>query len=207
MGIMKILVVEPLDVFGELLCDYLEKSQNANTYHARDGVEMRNLVIEKRTNFDLIMVDPGSEGIDGIYDLGKIIEASSKDARIVLFATDVSKVIVSEFVKMGGKGLLQKTMPLEKLNAAIKFVSSGNVYLPLEGMIKKKYSKNFVASGITEEEHLILELLSKGKSNKELSRILNYSIVHIKNSVRALCAKLQVENRTQLAVYFVKNFS
>ena len=60
---------------------------------------------------------------------------------------------------------------------------------------------------LTPRETEIMRLISEGLSNKEISAKLYLSEGTIRNYVTALLEKLELRDRTQLAIYYLKNFS
>lgn len=71
-------------------------------------------------------------------------------------------------------------------------------------MEKEKRKKPDIDLTLRETE--IMRLISEGLSNKEISAKLYLSEGTIRNYVTALLEKLELRDRTQLAIYYLKNF-
>ncbi len=92
----------------------------------------------------------------------------------------------------------------------IKSAYSGNVVVNpkiankiLEGINKKEFNENKFL--LQEREVKIIEEIAKGYSNKEIAEKLYLSEGTIKNNITNILSKLQLRDRTQIAIFAFKN--
>lgn len=70
---------------------------------------------------------------------------------------------------------------------------------------EQKFERNYLQKGITEREYELIQLIAQGLSNKEISEKIFLSEGTVKNYLSTILDKLDLRDRTQLAVYFFKN--
>ena len=70
---------------------------------------------------------------------------------------------------------------------------------------KEHNTKVYFDKGITEKEYEIIELVADGLSNKEIAEKLFLSDGTVRNYLSSILEKLELRDRTQLAVYYYKN--
>jgi DNA-binding NarL/FixJ family response regulator len=92
-------------------------------------------------------------------------------------------------------------MPAKSLVNAIRFMATGEQYVPVKYMTEKPAEpENPLADKLNEREMKVLEGLVKGFSNKEIARELDVQEVTVKLYVKTLFRKLDVRNRVQAAL-------
>lgn len=159
---------------------------------------------------DVLLTDIQMKNVSGLEATERILSKHS-NAKIILLTTFLDDEYVREAIKIGAKGYILK-QDYEGISAAIHSVFSGqNVYggdiisrLPnLLGAGPN--SGAFLDKGITDKEFEIIELVADGLSNKEIAEKLFLSDGTVRNYLSAILEKLELRDRTQLAVYFYKN--
>ena len=70
---------------------------------------------------------------------------------------------------------------------------------------EEKIRKNYISKGITDREYQLIQLVSKGLSNKEIADRVFLSEGTVKNYLSSILDKLDLRDRTQLAVYYFEN--
>jgi DNA-binding NarL/FixJ family response regulator len=70
---------------------------------------------------------------------------------------------------------------------------------------EQKYERNYLQKGITEREYELIQLIAQGLSNKEIAEKIFLSEGTVKNYLSTILDKLDLRDRTQLAVYYFKN--
>jgi two-component system, NarL family, response regulator LiaR len=183
---------EDLDIVGE----------------AGDGVEAVANV--KRLHPDVVLLDLVMPLMDGIDAIRQIREASPTTKVIVLttFADD-EKVFPA--VKAGAAGYLLKDIEPHELAEAIRTVHSGQGLL--HPSITAKLMQEFAGGherrdafeALTDREMDVLRLIAQGKSNREIARAFVLSEKTVKTHVSNILAKLQLSDRTQAALFAVRN--
>jgi two-component system NarL family response regulator len=104
---------------------------------------------------------------------------------------------IYQAVKAGARGYLSKNAPREEILAAIEMVNAGDTYFPER--IKHWIEEREARSGLSARELEILEMVSRGLTNKEIARILQISHYTVRNHINHISAKLQVADRTEAA--------
>ncbi len=150
---------------------------------------------------DVILMDISMPGISGI-DAAKTIKKEAPHCRIIFLTIHDDKAYVNEALKLHPNGYVLKDADSNVLTDAIRTVYRGGQYT---------YSKvcEDVESGqlgeLSSRELEVLDLLSKGFTNKEISQRLLISEKTVKNHLYSIFKKLGVQGRTQAALYAIKN--
>jgi len=183
---------EDLDIVGE----------------AGDGLEAVAQVEKLRP--DVVLLDLVMPRMDGIEAIRQIRQASPSTKVIVLttFADD-EKVFPA--VRAGAAGYLLKDVEPRDLAEAIRTVNRGQGLL--HPMIASKLMHEFageqermdIIEALTEREMDVLKLIAQGKSNREIAREFVLSEKTVKTHVSNILAKLRLADRTQAALYAVRN--
>jgi DNA-binding NarL/FixJ family response regulator len=77
----------------------------------------------------------------------------------------------------------------------------------LTSMLRDEKPKKAMDIEVTEREREVLDLVSQGLSNKEIAKELYLSEGTVRNYVTGLLEKFSLRDRTQLAIYYIKNFN
>ncbi|GAB3679461.1 response regulator transcription factor [Actinocorallia lasiicapitis] len=158
---------------------------------ASDGAEAVALAQELRP--DVVLLDLRMPGMDGLTALPKLGGAR------VLILTSVTSSNVLPAIRAGAAGFLYKDIDPQALVQAIRSVHEGNVILAPGALLDPAQSP------LTERETDVLVELAKGRANKEIARELGISEKTIKTHVSHLLVKLGVQDRTQAALYAIRN--
>lgn len=163
---------------------------------------------------DAILMDLYMPGLDGI-SATRIIKRDMPDVHVVLISGSLEEEDIIAAIEAGARGYILKTSCAESLIKQIKQVVSGGVALTedvtsklVAGLSRSKHvSRNtdtYPYDSITQREKEVLSLVAEGKANKGIGEILYVSENTIRAHVRSLMQKLALENRTQLAIYGVR---
>ena len=125
---------------------------------------------------------------------------------MVLFSGSQRTETVHATIDAGGYGNIPKTASTKTLINALRFIPAGEIYLP-KTMAWKPRGEGPInrAPRLTERERIILKGLASGLTNRKISERLGISEFSVKSYVRSLMHKLGLENRTQVAMYALKN--
>jgi DNA-binding NarL/FixJ family response regulator len=116
-----------------------------------------------------------------------------------------------EAVRAGAAGYLLKDVSREELVDAIRQVATGGAFIEsqmLKGMLSEMKPTGpapAAARNLTKREREILSLVAEGMSNREIAERLVLSPETVKSHVAAILEKLGVSDRTQAAIYAVRN--
>jgi DNA-binding NarL/FixJ family response regulator len=159
---------------------------------------------------DVLLTDIRMEIMSGL-EAGEQILAEFPEARILYLTTFLDDDYIIKALRIGAKGYMMK-QNYESILPALKAVFMGqNVYdneiiTKLPKLIgKTSDTKGLEAYGITEKEFEIITKIADGLSNKEISELLFLSEGTIRNNISTILEKLNLRDRTQLAVFYYKN--
>lgn len=156
---------------------------------------------------DLILMDIRMPLMDGV-EATKIIKERYPNVKVLILTTFNEDEYIFEGLKNGADGYLLKDISSEELVKAIETVYQGNILLQpdiakrmVDSIYKKdKGSKNDKLKELTKREYEIALLVGEGKSNKEISNKLFITEGTVKNHITKILDKLEIRDRTQLAV-------
>ena len=150
--------------------------------------------IQQSGRFDVVMLDydlPGSHSLDG---LERVMTANG--GGVALFSGVANWNVVERALALGAAGFIPKTLPLKTVAHALRFIASGEVYVPADfAMNMGKSDGNSL--GLKPREMKVLEFLNQGMQNKEIGREVGVEETIVKMDVKSICRKLGVRNRTQ----------
>ncbi|MBV8099981.1 MAG: response regulator transcription factor [Verrucomicrobia bacterium] len=159
---------------------------------AIDGYEAVDLWTKHRP--DVTLLDLRMPKLDGVGVIEKIREADISARVIVLTTYDTDSEIVRA-IKAGTKAYLLKDARREQLLDCIRRVNRGETCIPAS--LIEKLAAGLSSESLTGRELNVLELLAKGKSNKEISANLYMSETTVKSHLRSVFRKLNVLSRTE----------
>ncbi len=155
---------------------------------------------------DLLLMDIRMGGITGI-EAAKEILSRDADAKILFLTTFSDDEYILKALEIGAKGYILK-QDFEGIESAISAVYEGQsvfgsqITQKLTGMVQKQESVDTEAAGISRKELEIIEQVAKGLSNKEIASALYLSEGTVRNYISNILLKLNLRDRTQLAVFY-----
>jgi len=158
---------------------------------------------------DVVLLDLVMPDIGGVEVIKTVIRIDPKAKFIVLtsFASDDQ---VFSAIKAGALGYLIKDTDPDDLITAIHQVYRGESYL--SSVIARKViqeifeseNKPVIADPLTNRELEVLQVLAKGKKNKDIAELLSISDTTVRKHVSNILAKLHLASRTEAALYAIK---
>jgi len=174
---------------------------------ATNGKDAVNLC--RKTNPDIVLMDIRMPLMDGV-EATKLIKAEFNSIKVLLLTTFKDSEYIRSAVKYGAEGYVLKSNSSESIIQSIKAIYQGNVIFEKEvaGLLSGMMGKEKISwkeLNITQREYDLMTLVSKGLSNKEISEKLFMSEGTIRNNISTLLDKLELRDRTQLAIFFIRN--
>lgn len=196
---ISVLIADDHDLLAEMLETFLKSSGFKNTARAKSLDEALE-TISNTGSFDIVLLDWDMPGMDGILGIEKAV-AANKNGAVVIFSGYVRQEVIFRALEIGARGFIPKTVTAKSMTNALRFIATGEVYLPsfiAESMaLSKKASRQ---SPLTAKEMEVLRGICRGDTNKDIARDLGLKDVQVKRYVQTISAKLNVSNRTQIAM-------
>lgn len=196
---MRILLADDHDMVRETISAYLRSEGGAEVTLATDLPGAMDLIAAEGP-FDLVLLDYQMPGMYGLEGLAKALAANGGKGVAILSGSAPANTAKAA-LDAGAIGFIPKTMGAQSLLNAVRFMSAGEIYAPVELMRADDAAPAHpMAERLSPRELEVLNGLCRGLSNKEIARELDLQEVTIKLHVRTLCKKLDAKNRTQAAL-------
>lgn len=176
---------------------------------AGDGISCLQIIDEKKP--DVVLLDINMPQMNGLQVLEKLKNGKCRSKILILTIHNEIEYLVKA-VDIGVDGYVLKDSESELLRKAIFSVYRGENYIQAElvPLLKEKLEnqeKDILPeeSILTKRELEVLKLLTEGLFNKEIAYNLSISEKTVKNHVSNIFKKISVSDRTQAAVYAIKN--
>ena len=176
----------------------------ATGYSGQEAIELY-----QKHQPDILLMDIRMEGMTGLEAAEKILEREP-EALILFLTTFSDDEYIVKALKMGAKGYLLK-QDFASIAPALKAVKSGQsvfggqIVSKLPNLLSKKRAPDYESLGLSEREWEVTALVAEGLSNREIAEKLYLSEGTVRNYISTVLEKLQLRDRTQLAVFYLKN--
>lgn len=184
---------------------------------AANGKEVLELV--KKEKPDVILMDVRMPEMDGVQ-CTKMIKSRYPNIKIIILTTFDDDEFVFSALKYGASGYLLKGISMDELERAIRTVYHGGAMINpgiaskvvelFSEMAQANYDIMIEAQNVdelTNGEWEIIKLIGRGMSNKEISQSINLSEGTVRNYLSSILNKLNLRDRTQLAIWEVQSGS
>jgi DNA-binding NarL/FixJ family response regulator len=161
---------------------------------AANGQQAIDLFRQHRA--DITLMDLRMPVVGGVEAIIRIRKEFPKSRFIVLTTYDGDEDIYRA-LQSGAQGYLLKTMYCDEIIDAIRTVNEGRRYIPTP--VATRLAERLPGSNLTSREIEVLELIVKGKSNKQIADALAITEPTVKGHVSNILGKLGVDDRTQAA--------
>jgi len=150
---------------------------------------------------DVMLLDLRMPHMDGIDTLRALRQLFSPPKVVILSNFELDEEVYRA-VEAGAKGYLVKDTSRDEIITAIKAVHVGNTHFPKR--IEERLSERKQRNGLSAREVEILELLSKGLTNKAIGQALGISKYTVRNHVNRILEKLEVCDRTEASTVAIE---
>ena len=183
-----------------------------------DAVENGFAVLEsiKKERPDVILMDIRMPEMDGVY-CTKAVKEKYPDIKIIILTTFDDDEFVFSALKYGASGYLLKGVSMDELYHAICTVYNGGAMInpDIATKVFKLFSKmsmsnyaiqvdDSLSKDLTQAELKVIQQVGFGLSNKEIAQKLYLSEGTVRNYVSIVLSKLELRDRTQLAIWAVQ---
>jgi len=210
---IKVLLVDDHTVVLKGLAFFLNTQEDFELVgEANNGKEA--LVKVGETSPDVVLMDLYMPEMDGI-EATSCIKKEYPNVKVIVLTSFSDQAHVLPALKAGASGYILKDVEPDQLVEAIRSAYKGNIQLHPEianALLsqtlpqEEKEEESFVhVDVLTARENEVLQLLAKGMSNKEIASVLVITEKTVKAHMSSILSKLHLSDRTQAALYAVKN--
>jgi DNA-binding NarL/FixJ family response regulator len=204
-----ILLAEDEQLVRQGLRLMIETAQDLRVTEAADGLEAVELL--ERRAFDLVILDIRMPGLDGIQ-AARRIRTRLPEQKILFLTTFNDDDYALQALRLGASGYLLKNADAGQLTSAIRSCLAGGMPLGdqvaarlLPRLLERTEPEPQPAVPLTPREASVVRLVGQGHSNAEIAGTLGLSAGTVRNVVSAVLDKLELRDRTQLAIYAIRH--
>lgn len=205
---MKVLVVDDDKLVAISLKTILEADASIRVIGmGHSGEEAIELYREHQP--DVLLMDIRMTGMTGL-DAAECILKEFQAAKILFLTTFSDDEYIVKALNIGAKGYLLK-QDFEGIVPALRAVDGGQsvfggeIVGKIPVLMQGKGEFDYAQYDISEKEQGIIELVAEGLSNREIAENLYLSEGTVRNYISTILEKLQLRDRTQLAVFYYKH--
>ena len=199
---MNIIIVDDDHLVVNSLKTIVESSGISVLGLGYSGSEAMDLFTKYRPH--VVLMDIRMKDMTGIEATREILKLDS-NAKILLITTFQDDEYIKEALSLGCKGYILK-QNIDSIIPSINAVHSGNMVFDSQIVSSiKRYGERDIEGELSEREMDILKLVANGLNNKEIASSLYLSEGTIRNYISTMLDKLDLRDRTQLAIYYYKS--
>ncbi|MGD7044346.1 response regulator transcription factor [Jeotgalibacillus proteolyticus] len=209
---LNILLVEDQAIVRQGLKIILEQDPSIRVAHEAENGRKAIEILQSHI-VDVVLMDirmPVMNGIEATREIKKQWPA----IKVLILTTFNDEEYAMQALKEGANGFLLKTSESGKLLDAVYSCMNGGLTIHDEVAAKvmprllqrdKKENPSKAAHPFTSRELAIIKLVGEGQTNREIAEKLYLSVGTVKNHLTLILQKLDLRDRTQLAIYAVRN--
>ncbi len=199
---LKLALVDDHPVFLEGLCSVLGRREGFSIVGLGSTADAAvELAVRQAPHVMIIDLNiPGG----GLAAVREIAERCGDVRAVVLTGSDAAGDVTSA-LEAGAKGYVNKGTEVEELVSAIASVCRGEIYVTprvLAQIVRPRSLRpvNLGLEDLTAREEMVIRLVSKGLTNKEIAAELGLAMVTVRNHIGRVMSKLNARNRVQACV-------
>jgi DNA-binding NarL/FixJ family response regulator len=205
---IRVVVADDHEIIREGLIAQLSGTEVEVIGLASDGETAVQMALERSP--DVLLLDVRMPGLDGLEALARVKGGQPEQVVLMMSSYD-NPGYAAKAVSLGASGYLLKDAPRDELLAALRRVALGQDLWSREKL--RRVSGSIASLGepiqpevtFTKREKDVLQLLANGQTNREIAERLEISAETVKEHVKHLLTKIGVADRTQAAVWAVRN--
>jgi DNA-binding NarL/FixJ family response regulator len=207
---IRVLIADDHQLVRDGLRSLLEKDENFQVCgEASNGREAIDLCATLKP--DVLVIDVTMPELNGI-EAARHVSSSCPSTKIIALSVHVDSRFVGAMVKAGASGYLPKHCAFGELAIAIREVTQGRTYLSpkIAGGLMENYVRNLQPANapayevLAPREREVLQLLSEGKSTKEIAVSLHVSIKTVEWYRREIMTKLNIDTVAGLVKFAIR---
>ena len=171
---------------------------------AEDGLRLAGQLQPDVLLLDVKLPDRG--GLDILGEMRQLSEAM----RLIMYSGHENTTYVARAIALGADEYLLKSMPTDQLVPAISYIVDGgepasdSLFHQVRTSMRRRRDQSAEHLPLTNREMQVLRHVAMGLSNREVAQSLDISVETVKEHVQNILRKLDVNDRTQAAVWAVK---
>ena len=206
---IKIMITDDHSMIREGLKNLLELEGDIEVIaEAEDGEDCLNKLLTVKP--DVLLLDINMPKLNGLEVLKKLKERKSKVKVLVLTVHNETEYLMKA-VEIGINGYVLKDSESSELKKAIYAIYDGENYIQpslipsLNSKMIEKNEDEIKLESLTRRELQVLKELAVGQFNRDIAKEMEISERTVKNHISSIFKKLDVTDRTQAAVFAIRN--
>lgn len=207
---MKILVVDDDRLVCQSLRTIIEAQGDIDVIGmGHNGEEA--IALYRQLKPDVLLMDIRMEVMTGL-EAAAVILAADQTARILFLTTFLDDEYIIKALKLGAKGYIIK-QDFESIVPSLRAVQSGqsvfgqDIVTKIPGLINQLEHREADRFDLSDKELELIDRVAQGLSNREIAESLYLSEGTVRNRISVILEKLNLRDRTQLAIFFYKNLA
>ena len=196
---MKVLLADHHPVFRLGLECMMEKDEFEFIGYVDNGSQLEQRIAEVQPDIVILEIDlPRANGVGSL----RKIKNNFPDLKTLVVSCHPEEIYAISSIKAGAQGYIAKTRSVEEIREALLTVSKGGTFLSsnIKGLLDDKERKSDVLKfkKLSPREIEVLNLLARGKRNKEIAQALSINEKTVSTYKTRLLKKLNVDNIADL---------
>ncbi|UCD34553.1 MAG: response regulator transcription factor [Nitrospiraceae bacterium] len=207
---IRILLVDDHKILREGICSLIKEYADMEVI-GEAGEGARAIDLAKELHPDIVIMDISMPDMNGIEATRRIL-SDNPATRVIALSMHYDKQFVSEIFKAGASGYLIKDSAFDELEQAVRIVMNGKTYvnpqiasLLVESLVNHPplpSPKSFAL--LTDREREVLQLITEGKSTKQIAADLHVSAKTVESHRRQVMGKLNIRTVAELTKYAIR---
>lgn len=207
---LKVMLVDDHALFVEGIKNLLRQRDDIKVIATANSGDQALRLLDS-TRPDIVLLDLQMPGMSGIDTL-EAIRARDVEIKVVMLTASDSDEDLLRAIRKGARGFLLKLLQPGELVDRLRRVDRGEVVVPaamsarlVEGLAKGDDApRTSPLEALTDRELGVLDYVARGLTNKEIGAALSISENTVKNHVKRILFKLDIENRVQAAALLLQ---
>lgn len=207
--LIRLLIVDDDPLVCESLKLLLDKNEDMDVLDtAENGFDAIEKIKNRETNHlelpNIVLMDIQMPVMDGIEATG-LIKRDFPAIRVMMLTTFKDEHNIRKALRSHAEGYLVKSTNVLSMAEKIRTLFTGTAVLDKIALEKLTKPNNMNMNSLTPREADIVRFVGEGFSNKEIAQQLFISEGTVRNNLSVVLEKLDIRDRTQLAILYLKN--